>query len=140
MPGLPLGTAIASLFFANVLGASVIVLVSVTCFMFAGAAEANTSAGAPWLSCWASAELPPKLNLTFVPGWAASKSSPSWVNVSVSDAAANTVTSPVGASEPDAGAAACWPEPHPASTSAAEATALMNLMDLLFRRFGTDTS
>ncbi|GAA1369213.1 hypothetical protein GCM10009661_26370 [Catellatospora chokoriensis] len=43
----------------------------------------------------ASAELPAKLKITFVPGLAASNSLPSLVNDSVSDAAANTVTSPL---------------------------------------------
>ena len=34
----------------------------------------------------------PKLSSTVVPGWAASKSSAIWVNASVSDEAAKTVT------------------------------------------------
>ena len=97
---------------------------SVTWSMFFGAAEANTSAGAPWLICWASAELPAKLNITFTPGCAASKSLPSWVNVPVSDAAANTVTVPDTE-------APCWTtadgeaagvsSPQPARVSAATA-------------------
>src|SRR5215470_12054910 len=63
--------------------------------MFLVEAEANTSAGAPLLICSASAELAPKLNFTVSPGWAASNCWPSWVNVSFSEAAANTVIAPV---------------------------------------------
>jgi len=67
--------------------------------MFAGAAEANTSAGAPPVIWVAKVELPPKLNFTVSPGWAASNCFPSWVKVPISDAAANTVIVPVGAAE-----------------------------------------
>ena len=63
--------------------------------MFAGAAEANTSAGAPPVIWVARVELPPKLNFTVSPGWAASNCFPSWVKVPISDAAANTVIVPV---------------------------------------------
>src|SRR4029453_1096935 len=62
--------------------------------MFFGAAEANTSAGAPLLICCASVELAPKLSLTVTPGWAASNIFPIVVNDSVNDAAARTVTVP----------------------------------------------
>src|SRR6516225_10073815 len=63
--------------------------------MFLGAAEANTSAGAPLLICSASAELAPKLNFTVSPGWAVSNCLPISVNVPFSDDAANTVIDPV---------------------------------------------
>src|SRR5215471_2274613 len=43
-----------------------------TCCMFFGDAEANTSAGAPWLICSARSELAPKLSLTWLPGWSLS--------------------------------------------------------------------
>jgi hypothetical protein len=66
-----------------------------TVFMFAGAAEANTSAGAPLVISVAKPELGPKLNFTVSPGWAASNCFPSWVKVPISDAAANTVIAPV---------------------------------------------
>jgi hypothetical protein len=66
-----------------------------TVFMFAGAAEANTSAGAPLVISVAKPELGPKLNFTVSPGWAASNCFPSWVKVPISDAAANTVMAPV---------------------------------------------
>src|SRR5206468_1304869 len=89
------GTAITNWFRTNVVGVPSPLPASVTVFMLAGAAEANTSAGAPWLICVARAELPAKLNLTVEPGLAASKSLPIRVNDSVSDAAANTVTVPV---------------------------------------------
>jgi len=59
--------------------------------MFAGAAEANTSAGAPLMIWVARPELGPKLNVTLSPGWAASNCFPSWGKAPVSDAAANTV-------------------------------------------------
>jgi len=62
--------------------------------MFFGAAEANTSAGAPLLICCASVELAPKLSFTVTPGWAASNIFPIVVNDSVKDAAARTVTVP----------------------------------------------
>jgi hypothetical protein len=67
--------------------------------MFAGAAEANTSAGAPPVIWVAKVELPPKLNFTVSPGWAASNCFPIWVKVPISDAAANTVIVPVCAAE-----------------------------------------
>ena len=68
--------------------------------MFFGLAEANTSAGAPALICSARAELAPKLNVTFVPGLAASNCLPISVNDSVSEAAANTVMLPDSDAEP----------------------------------------
>ena len=43
-----------------------------TVFMFDGAAEANTSACAPWVIEVASEELPLWLNFTVSPGFAAS--------------------------------------------------------------------
>jgi hypothetical protein len=67
--------------------------------MFAGAAEANTSAGAPLVIWVDKPELGPKLNFTVSPGWAASNCFPSWVKVPISDAAANTVIEPVGEAE-----------------------------------------
>jgi hypothetical protein len=67
--------------------------------MFPGAAEANTSAGAPLVIWVARPELGPKLNLTVSPGWADSNCFPSWVKVPVSDAAANTVIVPVAGLE-----------------------------------------
>src|SRR6516225_9912379 len=102
--------------------------------MFLGAAEANTSAGAPLLICSASAELAPKLNFTVSPGWAASNCLPSWVNVPFSEAAANTVIVPVCAAgllvagagelvEPEAGLEVVLLE-QPATAIAASATAV----------------
>src|SRR5215471_18174186 len=66
-----------------------------TCCMFFGDAEANTSAGAPWLICSARSELAPKLSLTWLPGCSLSNCLASVVNASLSEAAANTVTVPV---------------------------------------------
>jgi hypothetical protein len=63
--------------------------------MFFGAAEANTSAGAPLVISVARPELGPKLNFTVSPGWAASNCFPSWGKVPISDDAAKTVIVPV---------------------------------------------
>src|SRR5262249_37074705 len=105
--GLPFGTAMTSWLRTNVVGVPSPLPASVTVFMLAGAAEANTSAGAPWLIWLASAELAAKLKVTVDPGLAASKSLPIRVNASVSDAAANAVTVPDTA----AGVVAAWPPP-----------------------------
>jgi hypothetical protein len=67
--------------------------------MFFGAAEANTSAGAPSVIWVARVELAPKLNFTVSPGWAASNCFPSVVKVSFSDDAAKTVIVPVADAE-----------------------------------------
>jgi hypothetical protein len=67
--------------------------------MFAGAAEANTSAGAPLVIWVAKVELAPKLNFTVSPGWAVSNCLPSSVKVPVSDDAAKTVIVPAGNAE-----------------------------------------
>src|SRR5215475_2927686 len=56
--GLPFSTMISPVLEAKVFGVPVALPASVTVVMFAGAAEANTSAGAPWLIDVASDELP----------------------------------------------------------------------------------
>ena len=63
-------------------------------------AEANTSAGAPWVICVASAELPAKLNWTSRSGLSAISWSPSSAKTSVSEAAAKTVSVPLSPSPP----------------------------------------
>ena len=63
-----------------------------TVFIVASLAAAKTSAGAPLTICWARSDEPAKLNLTVTPGWSVSNCLPSAVNVSVSDAAASTVS------------------------------------------------
>jgi hypothetical protein len=73
----------------------------------------------------AKPELGPKLNFTVSPGCAASNCFPSWVKVSVSDAAAKTVIVPVEA----AGLALDVEPPEllleqPAAATAASATAV----------------
>src|SRR6185295_16431356 len=68
---------------------------SVTFFMFASSAEANTSAGAPLLAWVASVEEESKENFTWTPGLAASNDFPISVKASVSEAAASTVMSPL---------------------------------------------
>ena len=72
-------------------------------------AEAKTSAGAPWLICWANAEDAPKFGVTVTPGCAASNCS-SVVNDSCSEAAAKTFTVPVRAVVE--AVAACGPGRH----------------------------
>src|SRR5215469_12583646 len=93
-PGLFGGTATSMMFFAKFCGLDAFPALT-TCCMFAGAAEANTSAGAPLLICSARPELGPKLNFTVSPLCAASNCLPSWVKLPVSEAAANTVIDPV---------------------------------------------
>ena len=65
--------------------------------MLAVSAEAKTSAGAPWVICCTSADEASKLKVTLASGLAAVKAAPISLNASVSDAAANTVMSPVTA-------------------------------------------
>src|SRR4051795_2345646 len=119
LPGFPFGTAISSVFFTKVVGA----FLSVTPSMFFGAAEANTSAGAPSSICFARAELPAKLKFTFTPGWAASKSLPNRVKVPVSDAAANTVMSPDKVGVPELLEEDAAEPPQPARVRAATTAA-----------------
>src|SRR5262249_9144173 len=70
-PGLSGGVAPSMTFLAKFCGLDASPA-ETTCCMFAGAAEANTSAGAPLVICSARPELGPKLNFTVSPGWAAS--------------------------------------------------------------------
>src|SRR5690349_2165283 len=65
-PGLFGGTATSALFFAKFCGLEASPALT-TCCMFAGAAEANTSAGAPLVISVARPELGPKLNFTVLP-------------------------------------------------------------------------
>ena len=67
---------------------------AVTVFIVAGLAAAKTSAGAPCTIWVARVALDPKLKVTLLPGFLASKSLPIWVNASVSEAAARTVMAP----------------------------------------------
>ena len=90
LPGLPFGTAICSVFETKSTGAPA-PPASVTVFMVAGLAAAKTSAGAPALIWVARVALDPKLKVTVLPE-AVRKSAPIWVNASVSEAAANTVS------------------------------------------------
>src|SRR5690606_2842601 len=96
--GLPAATAMTSSLLAKTAGWPA--AAPATSVMVSGLAEANTSAGAPWSICWASVELPAKLKVTLTPGWASSKSRPIRVNASVSEAAANTTSSPVTSPDP----------------------------------------
>ena len=65
------GTAISMTLLAKFVGEAAAPAVT-TWSMFLVLAEANTSAGAPWLIWVARPELGPKLNTTLAPGWAAS--------------------------------------------------------------------
>ena len=91
--GFPGGVTIVSVFVAKLTGDPVTALTSEALVMLLGSAEANTSAGAPWVSCVARSEDPAKLKTTVVPGWSASNLLPSSVNAFCSEAAANTVIS-----------------------------------------------
>ncbi len=134
------GVTISIVFFANVVGL-VADPASTTVAMFVGLAEANTSAGAAWVSWVASVELAPKLNFTVVPGCAASNCFPISVNDSVNDAAANTVTVPVTgavvAGDADGTVdAALDPvvfDPHPTRTAVARAHSAQNFDRVLTR-------
>ena len=69
------GTATSMVFLAKSCGLDASPALT-TVSMFAGAAEANTSAGAPLVIWVARPELGPKLNFTVSPGWAASNCLP----------------------------------------------------------------
>ena len=56
--GLPGGVAICSTFLANVTGFAAVRSASVTVFIVASLAAANTSAGAPLTICWARSDEP----------------------------------------------------------------------------------
>src|SRR5215470_564556 len=92
------GTATSMVFLAKFCGLDASPAETTSC-MFAGDAEANTSAGAPLVIWVDSPELGPKLNFTVSPLWAASNCFPSWVKAPVSDDAANTVIVPVAGAE-----------------------------------------
>src|ERR671912_1845123 len=114
--GLPFSTTMASRLLAKGWG---VPTRSLTLPMLAVSAEANRSAGA---ACWiwvARAWLPAKLKATLMP-LAAVNRWPSSVKAAVSDAAANTVSSPGAAEEPPEGSSS---PPQPASTRATAATA-----------------
>src|SRR6185436_6489533 len=120
LAGFLAGTAISMTLLAKFVGALAAPVVT-TWSMFFVLAEANTSAGAPWLIWVARPELGPKLKTTLAPGWAASNCRPSVVNASFREAAANTLTVPdrAGELDPDAegfagDAAGVLDEPHPA--------------------------
>ena len=92
--GLPAGTAISSTFSVKTSGSAACRSASVTTFICGWLAEANTSAGAPWVIWVASAELPAKLNWMSRSGLSAISWSPSSPKTSVSEAAAKTVSVP----------------------------------------------
>lgn len=93
--GLPGGVAISSWLRTKVDGSPCPSPASVTVFMVVGLAAAKTSAGAPAVMLAARVSLPPKLKVTFVPGYAVSNCLPSVLKDSFSEAAAKTVTEPL---------------------------------------------
>ena len=93
--GFPGGVTMVRVFEAKLTGSLVSRPASTALVMLFVSAEVNTSAGAPWVSWATRSEEPAKLNVTDVPGLSFSKRVPSSVNVDLSEAAANTVTSPV---------------------------------------------
>src|SRR5262245_27568241 len=104
--GLSGATMIVNRLVAKITGSVPFRPASVSLSMFAMSAEANTSAGAPSVICCTSAEEASKLNVADASGFAAVKASPTSVNDSVNDVAANTVMSPsTPAAAVDAGAA-----------------------------------
>ena len=110
------GTATSMVFLAKFFGLDASPALT-TVSMFAGAAEANTSAGAPLVIWVARPELGPKLNFTVSPWWAASNCLPSWVKVPISDAAAKTVIVPAATELALAAAttsflSCCWSSPR----------------------------
>ena len=115
--GLPGGTTSWRWLVANTCGSPSVPPASTTVCMVASSAVASTSAGAPWVTCSARVALESNDSFTFTPGWSASKSLASVVNVSVSDAAPSTVRVPVSFSVPEAELLS--PEPQPARASVA---------------------
>src|SRR5215831_1808644 len=101
--GLSGGTATSMVFLAKSCGLDASPAETTSC-MFAGDAEANTSAGAPLVIWVARPELGPKLNFTVSPLCPAWNCCPSLVKAPVSDAAANTVIVPVDGELPALGA------------------------------------
>jgi hypothetical protein len=94
--------------------------------MFAVSAEANTSAGAPAMSCATRSDDPAKLNVTVDPGFSCWKIVPMWVKVALSDAAANTVS----VAEPLGGADAAALEPPALDEAELEALPLDDTAEL----------
>src|SRR5215472_2028589 len=92
--GLPACTAISSLLWANTEGVPLANPPLTTFCMFVWSADAKMSAGAPCWICVTSVGLPAKLNVEAMPGYFRWRSSPIFVNASVSEAAASTVRLP----------------------------------------------
>src|ERR1700730_18475663 len=92
--GLPAATATSSLFLAKVTGVSTRPASTNFC-MFLVSADANTSAGAPWVIWVTRALEPAKLYVNVRPELAAVSLVLAALNAPVNDAAANTLTAPV---------------------------------------------
>src|SRR5438128_1955169 len=87
--------------------------------MFVSSAEANTSAGAPWLMWLASVDEDAKLMLAVASRLAALKALPISVNAPVSEAAANTVIVPVARAPGPVAVLAALPQADPIRAVAA---------------------
>src|SRR5215210_7289300 len=118
-PGFPTGTAIRRVLETKSTDVPAR-WASVTDFMVAGLAAANTSPGAPWVIWLARVALEPKLKRTMAPDLA-SKSTPIWVNASVSDAAARTVIEDFRVDEAADAPGPVLPQPPASSSNAAAA-------------------
>jgi hypothetical protein len=92
--GLPGFTAMAILFRANTRGAATTFPLATSFSALDKSAAAMTSLGAPAWICATNVDDEPKLSRTFTLGFAARNALANAVNESVSDAAAETVTSP----------------------------------------------
>ena len=121
--GLPGAVAICRTFEAKTFGGSAASPASVTVFMVASLAAANTSAGAPLTICWARSDEPAKFSLTSTPGWSVSNCFSRFVNVAVSEAAARTVSVRASGAADGAAAPPDAPPPQPASSRAVPAAA-----------------
>jgi hypothetical protein len=131
--GFPAGTAICRRLRANTRGSPEARPPSTTRLMFEVFADAKTSAGAP-SRIWArSEELPPRFRTTSTPGWAASNAASISAKASVSEAAADTSTSPwspvPGVERPASGAPA---PPQAAAVTASAAAPARRLEGILY--------
>jgi hypothetical protein len=93
--GFPGATMIDSRFVAKFTGADPFKTGVVNLSMFAVSADANRSAGAPSIICFAKVDDASKLNVTFTPGFFFVNAAPTSLNAVVKDDAANTVIDPL---------------------------------------------
>src|SRR3981081_4407176 len=99
--GFPGAVMMVRVFDANVTGSPAGRPALAALSMLVVAAEANTSAGAPWVSWVTRSEEPAKVNSTDAPGLSVLNCSPMSVKDFFSDAAAKTMIFPVAAAALD---------------------------------------